>query len=306
MHYWQNDYASLNRGSITSAKDYFQLLTGIPKIKAGISLPIGLLAFVVLYSSIAQSLLYLSYLVFGDGEEWLTFFQAGLRYENPYGLVAVHLGIAGIIVFAIFWYRYLLLVPAGLLYSVAGKLRFRYLLFQMFFSLVLINGVYVLRQGGKISFSPQPQFILFLLLILLTTPFQAIAEEVFFRGFINQNLTLALGSKIAAFLGSSGVFAVLHGTQNLALFVDRFGFALLASLIVFATGGLEAAIAIHIVNNISAFFWAGMSSSIAEIKATQVIDWSQTFWDLFTFAICILVAYGSAKWLKMSRISQIR
>lgn len=302
MHYWQDNRTLPSRSN--SAIDYFGLLYGVPRIKAGLSILTGLLAFVVLYSVIAQFLLYLSYLVFKNGESWPDFFQAGIAYKNPYGLVAIHLGIASIIGFAIFWYRNLLLVPARHLISVAGKFRLRYLICQIFFSLILINASYILRQKEEISFSPQPQFLLFFSLILLTTPLQAIAEEVFFRGFINQNLTAALGSKIAALLGSSGIFALLHGAQNPALFMDRFGFALLASVIVLATGGLEAAIAIHIVNNISAFFWAGMSSSIAEIKATQVIGWHQSAWDLLNFSICILVAYGSAKFLKISRISE--
>ena len=51
----------------------------------------------------------------------------------------------------------------------------------------------------------------------------------------------------------SVVFALLHGTQNLPLFADRLVFGLLAGLLVWRTGGLEAGIAAHVINNVFAY-----------------------------------------------------
>ena len=88
------------------------------------------------------------------------------------------------------------------------------------------------------------------MVILLTSPLQAAAEEIFFRGYLMQ----ALGSLVAkpwfGVVASALVFALLHGTQNLPLFVDRLAFGLLAGLLVWRTGGLEAGIAAHVVNNV--------------------------------------------------------
>ena len=57
------------------------------------------------------------------------------------------------------------------------------------------------------------------MVIVLTSPLQAAAEEIFFRGYLLQ----ALGSLVAkpwfGVVVSSLVFALLHGTQNLPLFV---------------------------------------------------------------------------------------
>ena len=106
-------------------------------------------------------------------------------------------------------------------------------------------------------------------MIILTSPIQAAAEEIFFRGYLMQ----ALGSLVArpwfGVVVSSVVFALLHGTQNLPLFVDRLAFGLLAALLVWRTGGLEAGIAAHVINNVFAFLIAGLTTSIAALEGDQ-------------------------------------
>ena len=129
------------------------------------------------------------------------------------------------------------------------------------------------RRRGCV-FSPQPGFWGFLVVILLTSPLQAIAEEVFFRGYLMQ----ALGSLVAqpwfGVVVSAVVFALLHGVQNPPLFVARLAFGLLAGVLVWRTGGLEAGIAAHIVNNVCAYGIAGLTTSIASLKAIREITWA--------------------------------
>ena len=98
--------------------------------------------------------------------------------------------------------------------------------------MVALNGVMLLSTTGQaslLSISPQTGFWGFLAVIVLTSPIQAAAEEIFFRGYLMQ----ALGSLVRApwfgVVVSSVVFALLHGTQNLPLFVDRLAFGLLAA-----------------------------------------------------------------------------
>ena len=86
-------------------------------------------------------------------------------------------------------------------------------------------------------------------------------------------------------VASALLFALFHGTQNLPLFLDRFGFGLLAGVLVVRTGGLEAGIAAHVANNVSAFVWAGLTSTIADVKATRVIGWLDAGVDLLGFAL---------------------
>ena len=132
-------------------------------------------------------------------------------------------------------------------------------------------------------------------MIVLTSPLQAVAEEVFFRGYLLQ----ALGSVVAApwfgIVVSSVIFAYVHGSQNLALFCDRLAFGLLAAILVRLTGGLEAGIAAHVINNVSAFTIAGVTTSIAEVKAISSLTFSQAAFDVAGFALFAMVAYAVAR-----------
>ena len=56
-----------------------------------------------------------------------------------------------------------------------------------------------------------------------------------------------------ALLLTAVLFALAHGTQNFPLFFDRFAFGLIAGWLVILVGGLEAGIALHILNNLLAF-----------------------------------------------------
>ena len=105
----------------------------------------------------------------------------------------------------------------------------------------------------------------------------------------------ALGSLVAkpwfGVVGSSVVFALLHGTQNWPLFIDRLAFGLLAAVLVWRTGGLEAGIAAHVVNNIFAYLIAGFTTGIPALKAVQGITWVDAAFDAGGFALFAVLAY---------------
>ena len=94
--------------------------------------------------------------------------------------------------------------------------------------------------------------------MLLLTPFQAAGEEYFFRGYLTQ----AFGGSSrgrrawqgARDRGPAVLFAIAHGLgQSVPLFFDRLAFGLVAGVLVIYTGGLEAGIAMHVLNNFLAF-----------------------------------------------------
>jgi hypothetical protein len=127
------------------------------------------------------------------------------------------------------------------------------------------------------------------IVILLTTPLQALGEEYAFRGYLMQvfgSLTHGIASGYAvsprtasriasgfALLVTSLLFAWAHGVQNLPLFLDRFAFGLMAGLTVVLLGGLEAAIALHILNNLLAFAIALFFGDIQAALEVSEVSW---------------------------------
>ncbi len=143
--------------------------------------------------------------------------------------------------------------------SVAGGLRWGWLLRCAVYSLAvaLASTVLLWVLFGRPSGEAETESVVLLAIVLLTTPLQAAGEEYFFRGWVTQAIgslvaRAALGAVVAGAV-SALLFALAHGGQDPALFADRFAFGVLASWLTWRTGGLEAAIAAHTVNNIVVF-----------------------------------------------------
>lgn len=142
--------------------------------------------------------------------------------------------------------------------SVTGGTRWGWLWTSTAVSLVLVlvsTAVFLLLDG--VPRGTGTDVVVLLLVVALTTPLQAAGEEYLFRGWLSQAIgslfARALVGAVVAALVSALLFALAHGGQNTWLFLDRFAFGLLASYLVWRTGGLEAAIAVHAVNNIVVF-----------------------------------------------------
>jgi uncharacterized protein len=120
----------------------------------------------------------------------------------------------------------------------------------------------------------------FLLVIVLLTPFQAIAEEYVFRGYLTQafgSVTAQLWvSRCVAVVVPATLFALAHGAQDFPVFVDRLAFGLVAGILVIATGGLEAGMAYHIVNNLLAF---GITLAYGDMSGVLSPE-GGTWWDV--------------------------
>lgn len=129
----------------------------------------------------------------------------------------------------------------------------------------------------------------FLLVVGLTTPFQAAAEEYVFRGYLTQAFGGWFGSKAVAVLGPALLFALAHGLgQSLPVFFDRFAFGLVAGVLALATGGLEAGIAYHVLNNYIAF---GFALAYSDLE-TALNPTGGSWWDVLVTLIKSLVFLG--------------
>jgi membrane protease YdiL (CAAX protease family) len=109
------------------------------------------------------------------------------------------------------------------------------------------------------SFSPRPpHWVALLVIVVLMTPLQAAGEEYLFRGWVLQNVGSWFAQPMVGLGVSLVVSAVAFSAAHLS--PDPFVVGTLACLAITAgiatwrTGGLEAGIVIHGVNNILSFF----------------------------------------------------
>lgn len=144
---------------------------------------------------------------------------------------------------------------AGRLSSVTGRIRWRWLLRCM---AVLLPLFVVYLALDLVIDRPEdgmhPQWAMLSLVILASTPLQAAGEEYFARGLILQNVgSLFADPRLAAGMAAVPavlVFAAAHGSPDPWIFTDLAIFGAACTLLALRTGGLEAPIALHAINNV--------------------------------------------------------
>ena len=232
--------------------------------------------------------------------------KAARAYELPEGLLAGHLGLAFLTVVALVMARAFHGRAPRWTFSVQPGMRWRYLLIMFLVAAVLLNGMLWLSftwEGMPEFHSGQELWPVFLAVVLISSPLQALAEEVFFRGYLLQAMGSMTGRVWMGIVGSSLLFALLHGAQNPALFVHRFAFGLVSGWLVLKTGGLEASIGAHIVNNLGAFIYAMFTGSVAQARAVSAITWDKAAWDILTFIVFAVAAWWVGKKLNVATLT---
>ena len=145
-------------------------------------------------------------------------------------------------------------VRPGYVSSVAGNFRWRWAMRCTLIMVPLYILIFALDQliNGPEGAIPAQQGLL-VLMVLVGTPVQAAGEEYFFRGLLMQNVgswfrhpTVALVVTTAL---STGLFAAAHGSTDIWVLLDLGVFALACCFLIWRTGGIEAAVVLHVVNN---------------------------------------------------------
>jgi CAAX protease family protein len=161
--------------------------------------------------------------------------------------------------------------------SVAGGIRWRWLL-RCVAVILPLWAVYI-GLGVLVDpfTSPRPdQWVVLLVIVLLLTPLQAAGEEYFFRGWIMQNVGAWFARPMVGLVASLIVSAVAFSTAHLSPDPWILGtiacLAVAAGIATWRTGGLEAAIAIHAVNNVLTFLvvviFGGWSQAFVGAQST--------------------------------------
>jgi len=223
---------------------------------------------------------------------------------TPAGLAYLNLTLAGLIPLTWVVVRYLHGLRPRWLASVRPRLRWSFLLVCFGLSFVALiatvavaallpaSGAGAEVTGELNEFTPRIRD--FLLVVLLLTPLQAAAEEYAFRGYLLQAFGGIVRHPAFAVVLSSLLFALAHGfAQDVPIFFDRFAFGVVAGTLVIVTGGLEAGIAMHVLNNWLAF---GMALAYGDMgSALNPTDGS--WWSIPVTLTQSLVYLALAWWV---------
>lgn len=273
---------------------------GFLPVRSWVGLAFALFGYALVVPLTNQALNWVFWLVWGNGQSFTDYFRRANAYAMPQGLVAGHLALATLTLIAlamvVFWHRR----PGAFLSSVQPGLRWRYLLLCLPVAAVILNVVLWVGQWSMPEFTLPDGWWWWVLAIVLFSPLQAAGEEYFFRGYLLAGIGSLSRHRWVGIVASALVFALFHGVQNVWLFVDRFAFGLLAALLVVVTGGLEAAIAAHVANNVFAFGYAVFTGSVASTRAVQQIGPLQAAMDVVGFALVAVACWALGRRLKVA------
>ncbi len=144
----------------------------------------------------------------------------------------------------------------GRVFSVAGRLRWGWLARSMVVVTPLWLAYLTLSwflSGQEVLARPK-DWLALSVVTLLTTPLQSAGEEVAFRGGFTQWIGSWMRSPVVAFgvagVVTTGLFVAAHGSFDPWTMIDIGSLGVAAAVLAWRTGGIEAGIALHVVNNL--------------------------------------------------------
>lgn len=243
-----------------------------------------LLGFVAIGAVVATIVFALIYAVTGQGTVDVARL-ADLEHPTPAGLAFLNVALATFIPLAMVGERLFHGIHPRWLASVRPRIRWRYLMACLGISVIaliatLIVGSVVPSTESDVS-SHANDFTTttfhYLLVIVFLTPFQAAGEEYLFRGYLTQAVGGLFHRAWVAVLVPAFLFGLAHGLgQSPPVFFDRFAFGIVAGILVIKTGGLEAGIAMHVLNNFLAY---GLALAFGDM-ATTLNPTGSNWWNI--------------------------
>lgn len=224
--------------------------------------PVGALLLTLFLGVLAATMIYGISLVIDTAAGRIDPLSAGYDPFNitALGFLANNLGLASLILIAGLISALLFRQRAGFMASVVGTLRWGWLgrcvlmILPLWVVYIGLDTWLSVRAGAVLDLAVNPDTWLLVFGILLTTPLQAAGEEFAFRGVANRALASFFSNGRSGFVAgavvSSLLFAGAHGAGDPWLNVYYFLFGLAACYVTWRTGGLEGAIAMHVVNNV--------------------------------------------------------
>ncbi len=164
--------------------------------------------------------------------------------------------------------------PWRMLFSVVGRLRWGWLaragivaisVYAVAYSASMLIAV---ARGESVTPTPDmPRTVVLLALTIALVPLQCAAEEFVFRGYLMQAIGTWLRLPAFAIVLPVPLFVIGHEYGPLGM-TDVAVFAIAAGYLTWRTGGLEAALALHIVGNVGGFALAAVG--MVDVNTTEI------------------------------------
>ena len=152
---------------------------------------------------------------------------------------------------------------------------------------------------------------LMILLFIIAIPIQITFEELFFRGYLNQAISLKIKSPIVIILISSLIFSMGHivnGGNNVIFMIQNVSITFMIGIILsgftLVDNGIELAIGAHLTNNFFALLinsaegsLGGFNTIIQTVESDPIVELLFSIITLLIFTI-ILFLYKKEKILK--------
>ncbi|MCL8010907.1 CPBP family intramembrane glutamic endopeptidase [Streptomyces sp. AS02] len=220
--------------------------------------------------------------------------------DNALALLSIALWIPVVLLAA----RWVQRRPAGTVSSVTGGLRWRWLGLCLAVALPVAAaslGISLLLpesevSGPELTWAGLSPFLLGLASVCLLVPFQAAAEEYVFRGWLVQAVGAWCRSAWVAVIPQALLFAAAHGWGTPWGFADLVVFGLVTGLLTIRTGGLEAAIALHVLNNLLAMgVMSAIAGGLASEETAADMNWMMVAVDVPMVALYAAVVLWLAR-----------
>ncbi|TBT84240.1 CPBP family intramembrane metalloprotease [Propioniciclava sinopodophylli] len=193
-----------------------------------------------------------------DDVDWTVVATGALPPVGPGFFIANNIALALCIPFAGLSAWLCVQQRPGWLSSVEGGVRWGWLLLLLAVLLplwaVVIGGLTLLGPLDDVRI--RDHTLVMIVGILLTTPLQAAGEEYLIRGLLGRAVGSWFSSPVfgvvAGTIVTAAVFMAMHGADDPWLNAFYVVFAVVGSWVTWRTGGLEAAVALHVANNLTA------------------------------------------------------
>lgn len=199
-------------------------------------------------------------------------------------------------------------IPFGRTMSVAGRFRWG-LLLKLRLACLPLYGLIALPRFFE---TPRQDWWLALIVVAVVMPLQVAGEEFAFRGAAQFSITSLLRVRVVrsvvAALVSTALFSVLHQPDTFEGFLAFCITGLTYAVAAYFTGGLEAAIAIHLMNNLTS---VGLTTIVR--SSTDALDgnetgvgWAAVAIMATTHAIALSLVLLVARWSKAESRVEVR